>query len=154
LWLNCCKTCVVLAGVASIRHPPPTLTALEMSSIAPLPEPGPLEDANSPELILKLSQMTDNDKHVVERPFGSGECNRESFTILTTPEYTTQHGKPKIDMKQPKACLKCGAFMEMIYKTTTSDGGCGVYYMDYICSNDFCRLLKEQKIEAYETLDV
>jgi hypothetical protein len=125
-----------------------------MSSSAPLLEPGPKEDANAPELILKLSQMTDNEKHTVERTFGSGECNREIFTILTASEYTRQQGEPKITMKKPKTCIKCGAYMEVINKRVTSDGMCGVYYLDYLCSNEFCRLLKEQRIDTYDYLDL
>lgn len=108
-----------------------------------------LQDDNSEELRLKLLKMADKEKFVVERPFGAGECNREAFTILTTEEYRIACAKPKIQMKEPKNCLKCAANMEMIGKITTSDGMCGVYYLDYLCTSDKCRILKEQKIETY-----
>lgn len=74
--------------------------------------------------------------------------------MLAMHDYQAEFAKPKFEMKRPKYCLKCGTSMVMTYRKETSDGMCGVYYLDYLCSNDKCRLYKEHKVETYDHLDI
>ena len=110
-------------------------------------------DKNSEEVQNAINNLQEGQSYSTTSEWGSSECSREDYYIITSLNYTNMKQKGPIPLSLYRPCLKCNKDMLLCERFETSDGMCGVYYLTFLCSNDACRLKKVQKIETYAWLD-